>query len=73
AETALILKQLPAPQISFNYLSRFATSEAQDWGLASEEAFGGGSDAQMPMSHAILLNAMTMDGTDGPELVANWT
>ncbi|WP_255779365.1 amino acid adenylation domain-containing protein [Mycetohabitans sp. B5] len=73
AETALILKQLPAPQISFNYLSRFATPEAQDWEPTSDGVLSAGNHSAMSLSHAISLNAMTMDGTDGPELVANWT
>ncbi|KAG0163280.1 putative NRPS-like protein biosynthetic cluster, partial [Apophysomyces sp. BC1015] len=73
AETALILEHLPAPQISFNYLSRFAAPEAQDWGPAPESTPGGGDDPAMPLSHAISLNALTLDRPGGPELIANWS
>ncbi|KAF9394391.1 hypothetical protein CPC16_011446, partial [Podila verticillata] len=74
AETALILKHLPTPQISFNYLSRFAAPAAQAWGPAPESStLGGGNDPAMPLSHAISLNALTLDRPDGPELIANWS
>ncbi|WP_255779125.1 amino acid adenylation domain-containing protein [Mycetohabitans sp. B8] len=73
AETALHLKHLPMPQISFNYLSRFAAPEAQDWEPAPESTLVGGSDPAMPLFHAISLNAFTLDRPDGPELMANWS
>jgi amino acid adenylation domain-containing protein/non-ribosomal peptide synthase protein (TIGR01720 family) len=73
AETVRVLKHLPTPQISFNYLGRFANTESQDWGPASEGAFGGGDDPETPLSHAISLNALTLDCIEGSKLVANWS
>jgi amino acid adenylation domain-containing protein/non-ribosomal peptide synthase protein (TIGR01720 family) len=65
------------PQIGFNYLGRFAAptaSAAQDWAAAPEAgALGGGADSQMPMAHAIELNALTRDLAEGPELSATWS
>ena len=46
----------------------------QDWGIArGAGVLGGGSDASMPLAHAVELNAITQDRPEGPELTANWT
>ncbi|WP_285413012.1 condensation domain-containing protein, partial [Variovorax sp. efr-133-TYG-130] len=71
-ETAQLLSGA-APQIGFNYLGRFAAPQAQDWAAAPEAgALGGGGDAEAPLAHAILLDALTRDRADGPELQAAW-
>ncbi|MBB3643836.1 condensation domain-containing protein, partial [Variovorax atrisoli] len=74
-ETASLLSTHSA-QISFNYLGRFAmqdAQDAQDWQAAPEAgALGGGSDTQMPLAHAIMLDAITHDRPEGPELFATW-
>ncbi|MBB4226168.1 condensation domain-containing protein, partial [Variovorax guangxiensis] len=72
-----------SPQIGFNYLGRFAAQSAQqngsaqsaqDWAPAPEaSALGGGADPRMPMAHAIVLNALTRDLPEGPELSATWS
>ena len=43
-----------------------ARSEAGDARLS-------GGDPAMPLAHVIEINALTLDGTDGPRLTANWT
>jgi hypothetical protein len=35
--------------------------------------FGGGADPRMPLSRPIEINAITLDGPDGPVLRATWS
>jgi non-ribosomal peptide synthase protein (TIGR01720 family) len=75
-ETSATLGSCAGPQIGFNYLGRFGTAQvgAQDWATAPEAgALGGGADAQMPLMHAIDVNALTLDRAEGPELGATWS
>ncbi len=73
AQTSEPLRALPCPQLGFNYLGRFATSTAADWGVASETAaLGPGSDPAMPLAHPLAVNALTLDGRDGATLSASW-
>jgi non-ribosomal peptide synthase protein (TIGR01720 family) len=73
-ETAKALASLPAPQICFNYLGRFAAPADQDWAPSAEGGvLRGGGDREMPLAHAIELSAITRDLSDGPELSANWS
>ncbi|MBB1242298.1 amino acid adenylation domain-containing protein [Streptomyces durbertensis] len=67
------------PQIAFNYLGRLpsASSEPADgsaleeWSPAPESgALGGGGDADLPLGHALQINALTEDRADGPRLTA---
>ncbi|GGK23420.1 hypothetical protein GCM10010124_14870 [Pilimelia terevasa] len=70
------LATLPAPQLAFNYLGRFAVADgaAAEWSAAGEaEALGDGADPRMPLTHTLTLNAVTEDGPDGPSLVATWS
>ncbi|MFJ2576629.1 amino acid adenylation domain-containing protein [Kitasatospora aureofaciens] len=74
-QTAPVLSRLPEPQISFNYLGRFAGAGAEDdaalveWGTAPEGfAASGGSDPDRPLAHVVDINAMTRDLPDGPRL-----
>ncbi|HEY0420380.1 MAG TPA: condensation domain-containing protein, partial [Acetobacteraceae bacterium] len=79
--TASALAGLPAPQLGFNYLGRFAAGgDGAVWAPAMDEsqseageAGRGGSDPAMPLSHLIEINALTLEGTDGPRLSAHWT
>ncbi|GGZ25562.1 amino acid adenylation domain-containing protein [Streptomyces poonensis] len=80
-QTSAALAQLPGPQVSFNYLGRFAGAAddagqtgAADWGPAPEGFdLDGGSDPDRPMAHAIDVNAMTQDLPDGPRLIVDVT
>ncbi|MGC0155730.1 amino acid adenylation domain-containing protein, partial [Chromobacterium vaccinii] len=72
-ETASRLGDASPTQLGFNYLGRFSTPARGDWMPAPEAAgLDGDSDASVPLSHAIALNAATHDGPAGPELVATW-
>lgn len=73
AATALMLKYSAQPQISFNYLSRFSAAENQNWEPVCEDAFSFGYDPNTPLSHAISLDALTLERADGPELIAHWS
>ncbi|MGL4960853.1 MAG: amino acid adenylation domain-containing protein, partial [Inquilinus sp.] len=73
-ETAPILAGLARPQLCFNYLGRFAAGEGQDWSPAPEAAsLGAGGDPDLPLGHALTLNAVAEDRTDGPVLHAHWS
>jgi non-ribosomal peptide synthase protein (TIGR01720 family) len=63
----------PVPQISFNYLGRFEASDDEDWAPASVAVGSGGGDPTRPLTHAIMLNAHTVDSTSGSELTATWS
>ncbi|MGM1064673.1 condensation domain-containing protein, partial [Saccharothrix sp. Mg75] len=63
-----------APQLGFNYLGRLLAEEPGDWGMVPDVAgAGGGAPPELPLAHAVELNALTRDGADGPRLVAAWT
>ena len=84
-ETAAQLAGLPAPQLGFNYLGRFAAGgDGADWAPAQPASLDerrtkpvcarlAGGDPAMPLAHVIEINALTLDGADGPRLTANWT
>jgi non-ribosomal peptide synthase protein (TIGR01720 family) len=75
-DTAGELSGLPVPQLGFNYLGRFGAAGSGDglaWPMAQElegMAFG---DPSMPLAHLIEINALTLDGVDGPQLTANFS
>ncbi|MEU1192933.1 non-ribosomal peptide synthase/polyketide synthase [Streptomyces sp. NPDC005859] len=72
-ETGPRLARLGEPQIEFNYMGRFEHPEAADWSYAAEDdAADLDADPDMPMSHALTLNALTEDRPEGPELSAHW-
>ena len=68
-ETASQLADLQAPQLAFNYLGRFAGAE--NWGPAPEAVRLGGGD--LPLGHALEVNALTLDDAGGARLTATWT
>ncbi|ARF54293.1 non-ribosomal peptide synthetase [Streptomyces gilvosporeus] len=73
--TAQELSGLGKPQIGFNYLGRFAASEettAADWDMAPDATLPSGHDPRMPVTHALVVNAVTEDHADGPRLSATW-
>ena len=71
--TAGELAGFGSPQLVFNYLGRFAAGGQADWSAASEGEGLSVADATLPLSHGVALNALTLDGEAGPQLVANWT
>jgi non-ribosomal peptide synthase protein (TIGR01720 family) len=64
-ETGPVLAALPRPDIGFNYLGRLREPHV----LALE----GGADPEMPLAHGVEVNALAVEGADGPELRATWT
>ncbi|NEB42174.1 non-ribosomal peptide synthetase [Streptomyces sp. SID14515] len=76
-EAGAALSALPAPQISFNYLGRIAMADGAgdvaDWSVLSDVDLGDGRDPDMPVGHALELNAVTQDQADGPRLSATWS
>ncbi|MER6363213.1 amino acid adenylation domain-containing protein [Kitasatospora sp. NPDC001527] len=75
--TAPALAELPAPQVAFNYLGRFADAGPDTpWApVAADAALAlGDADAPAgPRTHPVELDAVTYDGPDGPRLAAGWT
>ncbi|MFF0749912.1 amino acid adenylation domain-containing protein [Streptomyces sp. NPDC004267] len=86
--TAAQLAPLAPPQLGFNYLGRFTKAAdapagapgnlpagAADalWTWASGLPTPAPRDADMPVSHALEVNAMTEDRPDGPWLRATWS
>ncbi|MEU5164651.1 amino acid adenylation domain-containing protein, partial [Streptomyces sp. NPDC020875] len=68
-ETAGRLAGAPRPQIAFNYLGRFPVPGDADWApVPGAAAVGGGAHPEMPLTHALSVNAVTLDGPDGPRL-----
>ncbi|AKN68643.1 siderophore 2,3-dihydroxybenzoate-glycine-threonine trimeric ester bacillibactin synthetase [Streptomyces sp. PBH53] len=74
-DTAPRLAAHAGPQIGFNYLGRMAASEGaavRDWELVADAETPAGQDPRMPMTHALVINAVTEDHADGPRLTATW-
>src|SRR5262249_31759534 len=72
AEAGAGLACWPAGQGGFNYLGRVPVGEAQDWKLAPEAVHVPG-EAAMPLAHLLDVNAVTLDGPQGPQLAAEWS
>ncbi|WP_420754028.1 condensation domain-containing protein, partial [Rhodococcus sp. O3] len=71
-----VLARCARPQIGFNYLGRFAadSGEARDWSaLPGFEGLLGHTRPEMPAATAVDINAVTVDGPDGPRLQARLT
>jgi amino acid adenylation domain-containing protein/non-ribosomal peptide synthase protein (TIGR01720 family) len=61
------------PQLIFNYLGRFDARSAGDWSLDTSAArLSSGVDPARPLSHLVEVNALSIDGPDGPCLSASW-
>ncbi|MER7727955.1 amino acid adenylation domain-containing protein [Streptomyces sp. NPDC096323] len=69
----------PVPQIGFNYLGRFDAAppgqheNTADWTVVPGAAGPLPRDPEMPVGHALEINAVTEDLPAGPELTATWT
>ncbi|WP_344021265.1 amino acid adenylation domain-containing protein [Streptomyces luteireticuli] len=66
------LAALPAPELLFNYLGRFAADEAE-WTPAGD-AFAAATDPGQPALHALEIGAFVHERPEGPELtcVLTW-
>ncbi|AUH44669.1 non-ribosomal peptide synthetase [Streptomyces sp. CMB-StM0423] len=71
-ETAEVLAALPAPQVGFNYLGRFAAGSGagrvEAWQQAGETAVGGSAAPGMAITHALEANPVVRDTPAGPEV-----
>ncbi|MFE3453510.1 amino acid adenylation domain-containing protein [Nonomuraea sp. NPDC059194] len=68
------LRDLPAPELLFNYLGRFRAGGDADWEPAGDGApLSAGRDPGMPLTHHLEINAIVRDGASGPELSATWS
>jgi non-ribosomal peptide synthase protein (TIGR01720 family) len=67
-ETAPGLAALPAPQVGFNYLGRFAAGDGGDWTPSGRTVLGGGDGEDTPAGHALEVLAHVRDLAGGPEM-----
>ena len=72
-QTARELDGLARPQLGFNYLGRFPGAPGANWAGAAEADVLGGGDSDLPLAHAVEINALTLEGADGATLRASWT
>ncbi|MGC9379069.1 amino acid adenylation domain-containing protein [Streptomyces sp. MH13] len=74
AGTAPALAGLARPRVGFNYLGRTPTSASPSGADWSPVAQPGGPDADpaTPLAHALDINAVTVDGPEGPVLSATF-
>jgi non-ribosomal peptide synthase protein (TIGR01720 family) len=71
--TAPILAAVPGPQISFNYLGRFAAGGGDWQPVAGHGILAGGFDLGMPVvPYPLEINAYVQDTAGGPELGVTW-
>ncbi|MCG6495240.1 amino acid adenylation domain-containing protein [Kitasatospora sp. A2-31] len=73
-ETAEVLAGLPTPQVGFNYLGRLGSAAASEEDADGDTTpLGGGADGDMPLPHALEMNAVAQESPEGVRLAANWT
>ncbi|KOV16417.1 hypothetical protein ADK60_27570, partial [Streptomyces sp. XY431] len=65
------LEEKAGAEIVFNYLGRFTGDNTEAEWSPTPELLEGAVDPQMPMGHALTINAMTEDRADGPHLVVS--
>ncbi|ANN20077.1 non-ribosomal peptide synthetase [Amycolatopsis orientalis] len=75
AETAPVLAALPKAEIGFNYLGRFSSrsgGDAKPWQITG--IAGGAAEPDTPLRHVLEIDAVVVDGADGPEfsLTVTW-
>ncbi|MET9600667.1 amino acid adenylation domain-containing protein [Streptomyces sp. NPDC006459] len=69
--TAAELSALPRPRVLFNYLGRFSGADETPWSPAPEAGgLRADVDPAMPVEHALQIDAMAVDGADGPAFTA---
>nr|WP_233165340.1 non-ribosomal peptide synthase/polyketide synthase [Mycobacterium sp. AT1] len=72
--TAAALGRLPAPQLLFNYLGRWAADGTADWDSAPEvAALRGDPDPDLGTPYLLEINAICDETVDGPVLRATLT
>ena len=72
--TAAALGRLPAPQLLFNYLGRWAADGTGDWDSAPEvDALRAGPNPDLGTPYLLEINAICDETVDGPRLRATLT
>ena len=73
-QTAALLKRFAEPRIGFNYLGRFPSVGRRDWTSAEEsDVLGDGYDPGMSLAHALEINAVALDDSEGITLSATFS
>ncbi|MCL2535787.1 MAG: condensation domain-containing protein, partial [Nocardiaceae bacterium] len=72
-----VLRGLPRPQVSFNYLGRLTSAVPDDqraagWVPTDDADLGILQDADVPVASVLDINAVTTDGVDGSRIRATW-
>ena len=68
-----VLAKAGQPQVLFNYLGRFDIGQQGEWALAPElDAVVADPDAEMGVSHLLMVDAVCIDTPDGPRLQATF-
>ncbi|MFD4790954.1 amino acid adenylation domain-containing protein, partial [Streptomyces sp. NPDC058459] len=68
------LARLPQPRVLFNYLGRFDGGDGGPWSPAADVgALAAHADPSMPVEHCLQIDAVTVEGTDGPSFSATLT
>ncbi len=74
SQTRQILSQQQQAQIGFNYLGRMAVGGDRDWQVAAEaNLLDTTADDNFALPHALSLNALVEERSEGPVLVSNWS
>ncbi|WKD31359.1 non-ribosomal peptide synthetase [Streptomyces xanthophaeus] len=69
--SAAQLSGLPRPRVLFNYLGRFSGGDEAPWSPAPEAGgLRADVDPAMPVEHALQIDALAVDGADGPSFSA---
>ncbi|WP_314246828.1 non-ribosomal peptide synthetase [Streptomyces sp. DSM 40907] len=69
--SAAELSGLPRPRVLFNYLGRFSGGDETPWSPAPEAGgLRADVDPAMPVEHALQIDALAVDGADGPSFTA---
>jgi non-ribosomal peptide synthase protein (TIGR01720 family) len=74
--TSAQLAARPTPDVSFNYLGRVvrgARPADASWMRVDDARIGAGAAGEMPLGHAVDVNAAVVDGDAGVEIRAQWT
>ncbi|WP_387464065.1 phototemtide A non-ribosomal peptide synthetase PttB [Photorhabdus sp. RM323S] len=73
-QTQQVLSQQQQAQIGFNYLGRMAVGGDRDWQVAAEaNLLDTTADNNFALPHALSLNALVEERSEGPVLVSNWS
>ncbi|MGH4010795.1 MAG: amino acid adenylation domain-containing protein [Pseudonocardiaceae bacterium] len=68
-----VLAKVNQPQVLFNYLGRFDIGQQDEWTLAPElDAVVADPDAEMGVSHPLMVDVICIDTPDGPRLQATF-